>query len=556
MVFSRKIAHIIIVFTVIAIGIFGFKTLDDGDDFELAKSFDIFHNIVREIRMFYVDDIDASKLINQASEEFLMKLDPYTVYYPESQMEEFEFMTTGAYGGIGAGITEYKDRLLITDIKQGSPSDLAGIKVGDIIKSVNRIAVIESNASEVKELIKGEPGSSVLLKIKRYGSEDLIEISVKREKIQLDNIPFAFIINNKYAYVQLNQFNQNAGSNLNRKLHELKTISDFQGIILDLRGNPGGLLMEAVHVAGLFLPKNSSIVFTKGRISEANYNYKTTSEPTFPDIPVVVLINRYSASASEIVAGALQDYDRAVIIGQRSYGKGLVQLTRKMNYNTRIKLTTAKYYIPSGRCIQAIDYTHRNPDGSVGQIPDSLISLFKTKNGREVYDGGGINPDIIIKIDSLSTFTKDLIKNMIIFDFSNQYAYNHPSIDTPDKFIINDAIIGDFKDYLEEKNFKFISETEIKIDNLLESAINEKYNPSIISQIQTLQTDLVIDPLSAVDTYKNELIPILWTEIMKRYYPQKEIVIGQRLFDIELDAGIHLLENVQEYKNVLSGIRE
>ncbi len=556
MVFSKKITLSIIVFIGISIGFAGFRTFDDGDDFELAKSFDIFHNIVREIRMFYVDDIDASKLIHQASEEFLMKLDPYTVYYPESQMEEFEFMTTGAYGGIGAGITEYRDRLLVTDIKEKSPADLAGIKVGDIIRSVNRIAVIESNASEVKELIKGEPGSSVLLKIERYGQESLIEITVKREKIQLENIPLAYIINNTYAYVQLNQFNQNAGSNLNRKLQELKSISDFKGIILDLRGNPGGLLMEAVHVAGLFLPKNSSIVSTKGRISEANYNYKTTSEPTFPDIPVVVLINRYSASASEIVAGALQDYDRAVILGQRSYGKDLVQLTRKMNYNTRIKLTTAKYYIPSGRCIQAIDYSHRNPDGSVGHIPDSLISLFKTKKGRNVYDGGGINPDIIIKIDSLSTFTKDLIKNMIIFDFSNQFAYKHSAIETPEKFIINDLIIADFKNYIEERDFDFLSETEKKIDNLLETAINEKYNPTIISRIQSLQSELKIDPGKAVDTYKNELIPILWTEIMKRYYHQNEIIIGFKPYDLELGSALQILEDSQNYQDILSGIRE
>ena len=538
-------------------GIFiGFKIKDDGDDFELAKSFDIFHNVVREIRLLYVDDIDASKLINQATVEFLQKLDPYTVFYPESDIEEFDFMTTGAYGGIGAAIVEFRDKLLVTDIKKDSPADKAGLKIGDYIQSINNITVTQKNASDVKELIKGEPGSILSLKIKRYGSETLIEKKVTREKIQLENIPFSYLIENKYAYIQLNQFNLNAGSNLKQKLTELNSQSKLEGIILDLRGNPGGLLIEAVNIAGLFLPKNSVVVSTRGRITDANHEYKTSGEPAFPDIPVVVLINKFSASASEIVAGALQDYDRAVIVGQRSYGKGLVQLTRKMNYNTGIKLTTAKYYIPSGRCIQAIDYSHRNADGSVGHIPDSLISLFKTKVGRNVYDGGGISPDVNVIIDSLSGFTTDLFRNNLFYDFANQYVFEHSTAEKPENFKITDEIVYDFADFIKSEKFTYVSRSEKLTENLFNSASEENYDQNTIDKIISLQSDLKTDVDFALNSYKKEIIPILFSEIMKRYYYQNELIAALNKYDEDLKKALEIIKNDSEIKKILSANSE
>ncbi len=553
----RKPRHLLLLSIIILSGIIiSFKIADDGDDFELAKSFDIFHNVVREIRLFYVDDIDASKLINQATVEFLQKLDPYTVYYSESEIEDFDFMTTGAYGGIGASIVEFKDRLLINDIQQNSPADKEGLKIGDVIVSINRISVTEKNAIEIKELIKGEPGSTLTLKIKRYGSDNIIEKNLIREKIQLENISSSELIDDKYAYVQLNQFNQNVGSQLKQKLNDLNSKSKLEGIILDLRSNPGGLLIEAVNVASIFVPKNSLIVSTKGRIAEANHTYKTVAEPIFANIPLVVLINEYSASASEIVAGALQDLDRAVIIGQRSYGKGLVQITRKMNYNTRIKFTTAKYYIPSGRCIQAIDYSHRKEDGSAGHIPDSLVSEFHTVSGRKVFDGGGISPDIIVTADSISSFTSELIGQNIFFDYAGKFKFEDVSIEKPENFSVTLEILDDFLQFIKSYRLQFNSASEKIGKNLLASAQTEKYDEKILEKIKTLQNELKIDTEIALKSNKDEIIPILRSYILKRYYYQKEITKSMFQYDKDIKKALELLKNKQEMKNILSGIND
>ncbi|NOZ36098.1 MAG: S41 family peptidase, partial [Chlorobi bacterium] len=329
-----------------------FKIYDDGDDFEIAKSFDLFHDVVREIRMYYVDDVDIPKLINEATKEFLQKLDPYTVFYTENQIEDYKLMTTGAYGGIGARVFFKKESLLTDDIIKGSPADSSGLKIGDEIVSVNGIQITKSNINNLRKTLKGEPGSELTLKIKRFGENDLLDKKIIRQKIVSDIIPFADITAENFAYIKLSSFRANAADEFKKKLTELNKKQKLSGIIIDLRGNPGGLLNEAVGIVNLFVPKGSEIVSTKGRVKSWNHDYKALKDPIFPTIPVVVLINNQSASASEIVSGALQDLDRAVIIGQRSFGKGLVQITRKTEYNTRIKITTAKYYIPSGRCIQ------------------------------------------------------------------------------------------------------------------------------------------------------------------------------------------------------------
>ncbi len=554
--FNKRTLFLVSIISILFLSFFSFKVLDDGDDFEIAKSFDIFHNVIREIRLFYVDDADVSKLINESTAEFLEKLDPYTVFYPESQMEDFTFMTTGAYGGVGAAIIERNNVLLLTDIHKNSPADKSGLKVGDEIVTFNNIKITEKNIAEIKSLLKGEPGSKIYLSVRRYGNAENIEKTIIREKISLENIPHTEIIDDKFAYIKLNAFKFGAGNEIKTKLTEMNAQSDLQGVILDLRGNPGGLLNEAVNIVSLFVQKGKEIVSTKGRVSQWNHDYKATSEPAFPDMPVVVLINRGSASASEIVAGALQDLDRAVIIGQRSYGKGLVQTTRKLSYNTRIKITTAKYYIPSGRCIQAIDYSHRNEDGSVGHIPDSLISEFKTSGGRKVYDGGGIIPDIKVSFDTLNSFTKQLLRNSIIFDFATQFYYENDSIQNTQDFKITDEIYSQFSSYVVENETGCSSESVGFANNLLKSAKKEKYNSEILEKISELKTNLVLDKKEAVQLYKEQIVPILDMDISGRYYYDTGQIVSMMRYDEELREAKNLLSNKDKYSLLLSEIND
>lgn len=553
-----KKRNILLIFAIvlISISLISFKILDDGDDFQIAKSFDVFHNVVREIRLFYVDDADISKMINESTEEFLEKLDPYTVYYPESKMEEFTFMTTGAYGGVGALILEKDNILKVTDIYQNSPADKANLKIADKIISINGIEIDKNNISDLKELLKGESGSELKLIIKREATGELLKKTIIREKIVFDNIPTAKLLDNNFVYLKLNQFNQNAGNEVKQKLTDLNLKAKLNGIILDLRNNPGGLLNEAVNIVSLFVNKGSDIVSTKGRVKDWDHLYKAESEPIFKDVPLIVLINSGSASASEIVAGAVQDLDRGIIIGQRSYGKGLVQITRKMNYNTRIKLTTAKYYIPSGRCIQAIDYSHRNPDGSVGHISDSLISKFKTSNGRTVFDGGGIEPDIKIDFDSLSVFTKELLRNEIIFDFATKYYYENKEIVSSEKFNITNEIYSDFTIFALKNPIKFSTKSDRIADNLFNTVKNEKYGEDIQNKIKELKSSLKLDKKKALSMYKEQIIPILDYEIIKRYYYEKGVIESSLKYDNELKAAIEILNNNVKYNSVLSNIND
>ncbi|MCD6556386.1 MAG: S41 family peptidase [Bacteroidales bacterium] len=533
-----------------------FKIYDDGDDFELAKSFDLFHDVVREVRMYYVDDVDVPKLIGEATKEFLQKLDPYTVFYPENQIEDYKLMTTGAYGGIGASIFDKKETLLISNINKNSPADSSGLKVGDEIIAVNGIYITKQNISEIRKNLKGEPGSEIHLIINRFGLKNPTEKIIVRKKIISPLIPFTDIIDGKSGYIKLNSFLANSSNEFRKKLKDLNEKQKLSGLIIDLRENPGGLLNEAVNIVNLFVPKGSEIVSTKGRVKSWNHDYKAKKDPLFPDLPLVVLINSHSASASEIVSGALQDLDRAVIIGQRSFGKGLVQITRKTEYNTRIKITTAKYYIPSGRCIQAIDYSHRNPDGSIGNVPDSLISEFKTQNGRKVYDGGGIEPDIRISEKALSKFTEELLRNFEIFDFSTKYYYEHEKIPPVNEFTLNNSVYNEFIKFVEKNNYNFQSEAGIIAEKLAETAENEHYEQEIILKIKELQKELSIDKANALMQFKEEIIPILEREIIKRYYYGEGMIRDEMKFDRSLKKAKIILSDKEKYQKILSGIND
>jgi len=537
---------------ILSLSLISFKVFDDGDDFEIAKSFDIFHNAVREIRLFYVDDTDISKLIDESTEEFLKKLDPYTVYYPESKMEDFTFMTTGAYGGIGAMISEREGTLLITELYKGSIADKSSLKVGDEIVEINNFKISKENISEVRELLKGEPGSEVILKIKRYGESDILKKTIKREKIELGNISYSGIVEENLAFIKLDQFKQNAATDFKKALDKLNDSVAIEGLIIDLRSNPGGLLHEAVSIVSLFVKKGSDIVSTKGRVKDWNQIYKAKKAPAYPDLPIVVLMNSGSASASEIVAGAIQDLDRGLIVGQRSFGKGLVQKTRKMNYNTAIKFTIAKYYIPSGRCIQAIDYSNRNPDGSVGHISDSLISEFKTVNGRKVYDGGGISPDIKVEFDSISEFTRILIKEYIIFDFATKFFYENKFIDSPSDFLVTENIYNQFIKFAENKDIKYKTKSKNIALKLLESAKEEKISNDVISKITDIQSELEIDISEALLLYKEQIIPFIATSIVNRYYFNEGMIQTFMSYDNALKEAVSVLKDKSKYNLHLS----
>jgi len=395
-----KKTRLILILSLVLVMSFGFVTLKDKE-FEIVKNLDIFYSLFNELNRFYVDDTKPDKLIESAIDGMLTSLDPYTSFIPEEDMDDFTFMTTNQYGGIGALIRKGGEYAIVSEPYENFPAQAGGLKAGDTIVSIDGITTRGKEISTVSELLKGTPNTTLKLQIKRMGVKGLLEKSLTRQQITIPNVPYYGMAGDRVGYIRLSNFTKDAG----REAHDAVKALKEQGagaIILDLRGNPGGLLIEAVNVSNIFIGKDQEIVSTRGKVKQWDNVYKTTSDPVDTKIPLVVLVNRGSASASEIVAGSLQDLDRAVIVGQRTFGKGLVQTTRPLSYNSQLKVTTAKYYIPSGRCIQAVDYTHRNPDGSVGIIPDSLIREFKTSNGRKVFDGGGIAPDVALEPPQLS----------------------------------------------------------------------------------------------------------------------------------------------------------
>jgi len=388
----------------------------DQRNFEIAKNLDIYYTLFRELNMFYVDDIDPDKLVKTSIDDMLESLDPYTNYISEDQMEDFRFMTTGEYAGIGALISKHNDEIIIAEPYEGFPAQKYGLKAGDVILEVEGKDASKMSTEDVSNLLKGPADKPVEIKVQRMGDKKPLTFDVVREKISINSVPYYGMLDNNTAYIRLSQFTANCSEEVKNAFLDLKK-NNPDALVLDLRGNPGGLLMEAVNIVNFFVPKGEEIVSTRGKIKQGDKTYIATEEPIDTTIKIAVLVNRGSASASEIVTGAIQDLDRGIVVGTRTFGKGLVQTTRDLSYNTKLKVTTAKYYIPSGRCIQALDYSHRNEDGSVGTVPDSLISEFTTKHGRKVYDGGGIAPDMKIEPETLSTLGVELVTQFKIFDF-------------------------------------------------------------------------------------------------------------------------------------------
>lgn len=537
---------------IILITSLGFVYINDKD-FKIAKNLDIFFSLFRELNQYYVDDTDPEKLINASIDGMLKSLDPYTTFIPESEMDDFKFMTTGEYGGIGALIRKAGDRTIISEPYKGFPADKAGLKAGDTIMSVNGKSTLDMEVGDVSELLKGTPNTNLKIRIKRLGEPALQEKTLTREKITIRNVPYYGMLNQNTGYIRLSNFTKDAGDEVRDALKELKK-KNAGSVVLDLRGNPGGLLIEAVNVANVFIGRNHEIVSTKGKVKLFDNIYETEENAVDTIIPLVVLVNRGSASASEIVAGAVQDLDRGVILGQRTFGKGLVQTTRPLSYNTQLKVTTAKYYIPSGRCIQAVDYSHRNEDGSVGYIPDSLISEFHTRNGRKVYDGGGITPDVNVKNHIPGKITISLYSKNLIFDYATVYAYKFPLVPPIDSFRFGDDDYIGFLDFISNKDFDYTTNSDDKLDELIEVAKEEKYYNRAQPEFEALKEKLAHDKDKDLLTFKDEIEELITEEIADRYYYQEGRIQVSLRNDEEIQKAIEILNNREKYLSILNVI--
>jgi carboxyl-terminal processing protease len=524
----------------------------NNDDFKLVKSLEIYYTLFRELNMFYVDETDPEKLVESSIDGMLENLDPYTTFIPESDQETFNFMTTGEYGGIGALIRRSGDYAIIAEPYKGFPAEKNGLKAGDTILNIDGESMRGKEITYISEQLKGTPGTSVKILLKRINTEKEIEKILEREKININNVPYYGMIDHEIGYVRLANFTTDAAKEVKKALSELEKEHQLSGLVVDVRGNPGGLLIEAVDIASLFVEYGQEIVSTKGRVNQWDYIYKTRSSPIDTKIPLVVLVNRASASASEILAGSMQDLDRGVIIGQRTYGKGLVQTTRNLAYNSKLKVTTAKYYIPSGRCIQALDFSNRNEDGSVGVIPDSLISEFTTKNGRKVYDGGGILPDIETKPVNLSQFSISLYTQNIIFDYATLYASQHDSIPPVADFTITDEIYNDFKNYILKRNFTYSTRSEESLKKLIETARQEKYYDLADSEFSALEIKLTHDNTKDLFHFKDEISYLLKQEIVSRYYYQWGSMEAAIENDVEIGKAIEVLKDPKLYNSLLA----
>lgn len=528
----------------------GFLVNQETRDFRIAKNLDIFFSLFRELNTFYVDEIDPDKVIKAGMDNMLKTLDPYTVYYPETETDEFTFMTTGKYGGIGSLVRGSGDYVVISEVYKGFPADLAGIKAGDLLKKVDGVSLKGLSTDKVSDKLKGNPGTPITLTIERNGKES--DYPIKREKIVVPPVPYYGMIDSKTGYIRFRSFTQNCIDDVKSALISLKKNNPEQ-IILDLRGNPGGLLTEAVDIVNLFVGPGNEVVSTKGKVKQFDDDFKTTKPAVDEKISLAVIINSGSASASEIVAGAIQDLDRGIIVGQRSYGKGLVQITRPLSYNTQLKVTTAKYYIPSGRCIQARDFNHPNEDGSVGIIPDSLISEFKTKNGRIVKDGGGISPDIEILPETMSQISAELYLRNYIFDYATQYYWVHPDIKSPDQFSLTDKDYADFKTMLLNRKFSYKTSTEESFNELIASAKREKYYDKHKEIFTALEKDIAHNLDEDLIMFRSEISDLIEDEIISRYFYEDGAIAWTIKKDEQVSKALEILNNKEVYSSILKG---
>lgn len=520
-------------------------------NFEITRNLDIFANLFRELVVNYIEDINVSEVMKTGIDEMLSSLDPYTVFISEAEIEDVRFITTGQYGGIGTRIQPRGDFIMITDPYEGFPAHKAGLIPGDIILEINGQTTRTRREDEVRTLLQGQPGTTIDMLIERDGER--FTRSLQREVIRIPNIPYKGMLDETTAYIKLTGFTQRAGREVRDAITELGNDHSIEALVLDLRGNGGGLLHEAVNVTNLFVDRNKLVVNTKGRLEDRTSTHRTLNEPFDAEIPLVVLVDRVSASASEIVAGALQDYDRGVIIGQRTFGKGLVQNVVPLSYNTQLKITIAEYFIPSGRGIQAINYAERRPDGSVYKIPDSLKVAFTTANGRVVYDGGGIDPDIEVHRHERGAITRALISDFLIFDYAGNYVKRHGSIPEPREFHITDPIYDDFKSFIAGKGFSYETQSEQLLNQLRDVAEQEQYFQAIEMEIKKLSEIISEEKARDLIAFRTEIEQLLREEIVSRYYSRSGRVQVSLDDDPDVEKALAILADRDTYDRLLAG---
>ncbi|WP_320970594.1 S41 family peptidase [Bacteroides nordii] len=548
--FLNRQNGIIAVIVLIAVAFFGFKKGDDRN-FQIAKNLDIFNAIVKELDMFYVDTIDPNKTIREGIDNMLYSLDPYTVYYPENDQDELEMMVKGSYGGIGS-LIRYNPKLQYTVIAEpyeGMPAAESGLKAGDMLLEIDGKDL--KNNSDVSTLLRGQVGTSFKLKVQRPGVKEPLEFTIVRRSIQMPTIPYYGIMEGQVGYINLSSFSGTPSKDFKNAFLDLKK-QGVTSLVIDLRNNGGGLLDQAVEIVNFFVPRGKTIVTTKGKIKQASNTYKTLREPLDTDIPIAVLVNSGTASSSEILSGSLQDLDRAVIVGNRTYGKGLVQVPRSLPYGGNLKITTSKYYIPSGRCVQAIDYAHRNEDGSVARIPDSLTTVFHTAAGREVRDGGGVSPDVEVKQERLPNILYYLVRDNLIFDYATDFCLKHPVIASAEKFELTDADYTDFKNKVKGADFKYDQQSEKILKTLKEAAEFEGYMKEASAEFKALENKLTHNLDRDLDYFSKDIKEMIAEEIIKRYYYQRGAIIQQLKGDNELDEAVKILTNPERYQQILS----
>jgi len=542
--FSKKLVIIFV------IALFSNQLKSQTDSyFEVSKNLEIFTDLYKELDFYYVDDINSGDLMKTAIDEMLMSLDPYTTYIPETDIEDYRFMTTGQYGGIGAMITRRKNFVYISEPYEGFPAQKAGLMAGDKLIAINGVSAEGKNTEEVSSILKGQPNTEVSILIERNGER--LTKRFKRERITVKSIPYYGFLENGVGYIKLRSFTQNCANEVKSALADLKSQQPLNGIILDLRSNPGGLLNESIDIVNLFVAKGEEIVTTKGKTKAWEKTYLSKNNPLDMNTPLVILINSGSASASEIVSGSIQDLDRGVIIGRKSFGKGLVQQTRKLPYNSQLKVTVAKYYIPSGRCIQSLDYSNRNEDGSAGKVADSLVSTFNTRNGRVVKDGGGINPDVIIKQDDISDISISLMSKNLIFDFATDFRYKNERISDIEDFTITDDLFLNFVSFLQDKDYEYTTTTEEALEIFKEITVEEETSELLSKHITAIHDVITNNKNNDLINNKSEIKKLLASEIVSRYYYQEGRIKERLKYDVDIMEALKLFQNIEEYKNIL-----
>lgn len=522
--------------------------------FEVSKNLDVFNALVKEMEMFYVDSVDVEKTIRRGIDAMLEGLDPYTEYIPEQEMETLKIMTTGEYGGIGSYIRQrnVNGGVMIAEPNEGMPAALAGLKAGDLILAVDTVDVSKATNDKVSELLKGVPNTKVMLTILRPGEKKPRKVEIIRKQIQVRQVTYYGVRNDSVGYIYLKGFTDKSAGEVKEAFEDLKKNHHIKSLILDLRNNGGGVLEGAVQIVGMFVPKGSEVISTKGKIKQWDRTYRTSTDPIDTVMPMAVLVNGASASAAEIVSGALQDLDRAVLVGQRSFGKGLVQSTRDLPYDGKLKVTMSKYYIPSGRCIQQIDYTHRKEDGSVEAIPDSLTSVFYTSKGRPVRDGGGVRPEFEVKEPKMPTLMYYLATDTTLFDFVTNWAMAHKEIEPVESFTVTDEDFEALKAYAKEKNFTYDRQSEKVLKNLKEIAEFEGYMDGDSTMFAALEAKLTPDIERDFDRFKDQIKKLLASEIVKRYYYQSGELIQSLKDDEVMEKAFEVLADPELYTRTLS----